>query len=64
MSLAYQSIFFFSPNQGLDPQPLPLKIAGVAVNTLRITAPHVVQAGGSWSNARSNSTITSSPGHS
>jgi len=51
-------------NHGLEPQPVPLNIAGVAVNTLRILAPHKVQAGGSWFIAKSNSTITSSPGHS
>jgi len=51
-------------NQGLAPHPVPLKIAGVAVKILRIFAPQVVQAGGSWSNARSNSMITSSPAHS
>jgi hypothetical protein len=32
---------------GLAPHPRPLNIAGVAVNTLRILAPHKVQAGGS-----------------
>jgi hypothetical protein len=62
--LASVAFHHYTFNQGFAPQPRPLKMAGVAVKTLRIFAPQVVQAGGSWSNVKSNSTITSSPGHS
>jgi hypothetical protein len=51
-------------NHGLAPHPLPLKIAGVGVNTFRITDPHVLQKGALWSIAKSNSATTPSRKHS
>jgi hypothetical protein len=50
-NLKYSGLFacvafhHYAFDHGLPPQPLPLKIAGVAVNTLRITDPHVLQKG-------------------
>jgi hypothetical protein len=45
--LASVALHHYALDHGLEPQPLPLKIAGVGANTLRISAPHKVQAGGS-----------------